>query len=166
MKELRFVEGLNVQPVLAPIDTAASAVATAYTDLKLAEHLTYLVQFGNMTSDSTDTATITLECSTAGSSNATELALAYQYRLSGAIGTNSWGAITSATSAGAAFAADSVDGKVVCIEVDPAAVANAGADYRHVRLVVTPSAATAICIVGAQAFIEPRYAGNAIPSSS
>lgn len=165
MKDIRFGENLKPVMVLAPQNIVATATATAYSDLKLAQHLTYIVSLGAMTSDSTDTVTITLECSTAGSSNATEVATGFKYRLSSAIGTESYGAISSATSDGVALAADSADTKILLVDVDPAAIANVGADYRFVRLVATPNAEMGSCFIGANAFVEPRYAGNAIPSS-
>lgn len=166
MKGIRFAEHAKIVPILAPIDTATSAVATAYVDLKYVQHASLLVNFGNMTSDSTDTTAITLEASTAASSNATELTVAYQYRVSEAVATDSWGAITNATTDGFSLAASSDDSKAVIIEVDPAAIANLGADYRFIRLVITPSAGSAITLVAANAFLEPRYAGNSMPSSS
>lgn len=165
MKDLRFAENVKVLPILAPADIVATATGTQYIDLKLAHHVTFAVQFGALTSDSTDTATVTVECSTAGSSNATEQKLAFQYRLSAAVATDSMGAITAATTDGVAVTAES-DNKVLLIDLDPSAVANVGADYRYVRLVVTPNAEMGSCVVGAVAYIEPRYAGNVMPSST
>lgn len=165
MKQLRYAEDTKVLPILAPQNIVATATASQYVDLKLAQHVTFAVQFGAMTSDSTDTCTVTVECSTAGSSNATELNLAFNYRLSSAVATDSMGAITAATTDGVAITAAD-DNKVLVIDLDPSAVANAGADYRYVRLVATPNAEMASCNIGAVAYIEPRYAGNSIPSST
>lgn len=165
MKALRHAEGMKVYPILAPADIVATATGTQYFDLRYVQHATVAVQFGALTSDSTDTCTVTLECSTAGSSNATEAKVAFKYRLSSAVATDSMGAIADATTDGVAITAAD-DGKVLLVDIDPSAVANVGADYRYVRLFLTPNAEMASCVVGAVAFIEPRYAGNSIPSSS
>lgn len=166
MNDIRFGENVKPLPVLAPANIVATATATQYVDLKLAQNVTFLASFGAMTSDSTDTVTVTLECSTAGSSNATEKAIPFVYRLSAAVGTDLLGAITSATSDGVALPADTADNKALLIDVDPAAIANVGADYRFVRLVFTPNAEMGSCNVGAIAFVAPRYSGNSIPSST
>ena len=168
MKDTRFVENKNVIMALAPQNIVATATSTQYIDLNLAHGVDFLVQFGAMTSDSTDTATVTLEANAVSdttSSDNSETALAFQYRLSPAIGTNTgYGAITAATTSGVAVTATD-DNKVLYIKVDPSAVANAGS-YRFVRLTITPNAEMASCNVAALALVEPRYSGNAIPSSS
>lgn len=165
MKSLRYGENVNVLPILAPVDAVATAVQSQYVDLKYVQHATLLVNFGNLTSDSTDGVTVTLQASTAGSSNATELTVAFPYRLLSAVATNTAGAITNATTDGVAVTAAD-DNKALLIDVDPAVIANLGADYRYIRLVCTPNAEAGISLVGATAFLEPRYAGNAIPSST
>lgn len=169
MNSIKFAEGMNIIPVLGPIDTAASAVATQYVDLDLANWCSFLVQFGNLTSDDSDVVVITVECSTAGSSNATEEAIGFTYRISGAVATNSWGTITAGTSGGIGTSDDGVnaanlDNKSVLIDIDPSAVAAKAADMRWVRVVLTPTGP--ITLAGAHAFVETRYPGNSIPSSS
>jgi len=161
---VRYAEPVKVLPILKPQDIVATATATSYVDLDNANWASIWVLFGAMTSDSTDTMTITVESSTAGTSNATESAIAFQYRLSAAIDTDTMGAITAATSDGVAITATD-DNKGVWIDVDPAAV-QVTADRRYIRVVVTPSAETASCLVSATAFIEGRYKGNTIPSST
>lgn len=162
MKGIRFAEGLKVLPILAPQNIVATATATEYVDLKLANWATFAVQFGAMTSDSTDICTVTVQASTAASSNATEISVAFNYRLSSAVATDSMGAITAATTAGVAVTAAD-DNKVLVIDVDPASL---GGDYRFVRLVATPNAEMASCNLGAVAFLEHRFPGNSIPSST
>ncbi len=165
MKSLRFQEDMKVYPILSPADITSTATNTQYIDLKYIHRGTLALHFGSMTSDSTDTVTVTLQCSTATSSNATELALAFNYRLSSTLATDSMGAITAATTDGVALTAAD-DGKVLLVDVDPAAVANAGTDYRYIRAVITPSSGVAACVVGAVAYLDIRYAQNAQPSSS
>ena len=164
MNGVRYAESIKVLPILTPADIAATATATSYVDLDNANWCSFWVQFGSLTSDSTDAITITVEASTAGSSNATEAAIAFSYRLSAAIDTDTMGAITAATTAGAAIGATD-DNKGVWIDVDPSAVA-ATEDQQFLRLVITPAATVAACVVGVTAFIEGRYKGNSIPSST
>jgi hypothetical protein len=167
---IRFAEGLNIMPVLGAIDTAASAVNTALVDLDMANWLSFLLVFGNCTSDDTDVVTLTVTCSTAGTTNATEQAIPFSYRISGAVGTNTWGTITAGTSDGAVGTSDGgleavvTKNALVIVDVDPAVVAAKAADMRWVYLTITPTGP--ITLVGAVAVIEPRYPGNSIPSSS
>lgn len=159
----------NIIPVLAPVDRAAVAIGTEYVDLDLANWISFLVSFGSLTSDDTDVVLITVECSTAASSNATEEAIGFTYRLSSAVATNSWAASTAGTTDGVGTAADGVnaagaDGKILEINVDPSVVAAKMADARYVRLWIAPTGP--ISILGAMALVETRYPGATIPSSS
>lgn len=162
---VRYAEPIKVLPILKPADIVATATPTSYVDLDNANWVSFWVQFGSLTSDSTDLITVTVEASTAGSSNATEAAIAFQYRLSAAVDTDTMGAITSATASGVAITATD-DNKGLWIDVDPAAVAAGAADRRYLRLVVTPDALVAACVVSVTAFVEDRYKGNTIPSST
>lgn len=163
---VRYAQGMQPLNLLAPQDIVATATASAYFDLNLSNWLTVYVPFGAIAStDSTGEVVVTVEASTAGSSNATEGAIAFQYRLSSAVATDSMGAITSATTAGVAVG-QADDNKFLVIDVDPAAVATT-ADRRFVRVVITPTAEITSTVVGGViAIAEPRYPGNAIPSST
>ena len=165
MNKIRFAEGLKVLPVLAPQDIAATGTNTSYVDLDLLNWATWVVQFGNMTSDSTDTVTVTVEVSSDGASSG-DVTIAYTYRLSSAVDTDSMGAITAATSDGAAIVNATLDNKLVVIDVDPAAMVSSGTpyDWRWARLVLTPLGP--ITNVGVVFYGEPRYPGNSIPSST
>jgi hypothetical protein len=161
---IRLSEGYSIQPLLTPADIVADDPAgTSYLDLNMAHWVTLVTSFGAITCDSV---TVTLEASTAGSSNATETAIGFNYRLSTAVDTmdSNRGSITAATSTGVAVTA-SDDHKVLLIEVDPSAVAALGADFKFIRLSYEQGDATA-AVVGCIAFIEPRYAGNATISST
>lgn len=158
---IRFAEKTKLQPILGPIDIVATATASNYVDLVESQWITFLVSFGVIT---TGTLTVTAEASTAGSSNATEAAVPFSYRLSGAVATDSMGAITSATSAGVSITA-SDDNKILVIDIDPAALpANPGADYSWMRLVFSPTTDMAACVVGAAFAGAPRYPGNSMNS--
>jgi hypothetical protein len=160
---LKFMEGYKVLPILIPADITENATATAYVDLDKLNWATIAIHYGAITCDVN---TVTLECSTAATSNATEVAIGFQYRLSVAIDTDdsAAGTITTATSTGVALTV-SDDGKALFIEVDPSAVAAIG-DYRWVRAVITPVTTTTALVVGAICYGEPRYPGNAIPSAT
>lgn len=163
MNKLQFAEGFKLLPILAPVDIAATATATQYVDLKEMQWASFYVQFGAVTNAAL---TLTVEASTAGSSNATEAAIPFKYRLTSAVATDSLGAITAATSDGATVAAGD-DNKGFWIDVDPAALpSNPGADFAWLRLVLTPSSDMSACLVGVTAFLEPLYPGNAINSAT
>jgi hypothetical protein len=164
---IRYGQGLKPLPILTVADVVATATATAYFDLDQLNWATVIVSFGAIAStDSTGEVVITVEASTAASSNATEGNVAFSYRLSAAVGTDSMGAITAATAAAGAAIPNTADNTVVLIDIDPAVVAASAADRRYVRLVITPTSEITSTIVGAILIAEPRYPGNAIPSST
>ena len=166
MGQIRYTEGLKVLPILKPQDIVATATASSYIDLDTSNWATILVQFGNIAStDSTGEVVVTLEASTAGSSNATEAAIAFSYRLSAAVDTDTMGAITAATASGVAVGNVS-DNVLLVIDVDPAAVAAGAADRRFLRVVATPTSEITATLVNAVAVLEPRYRMNLIPSST
>lgn len=156
---------LNIVPLLAPVDTAATAIACAFLDLKTAHEASFLVSFGAITSgtaDSNVTVTVTAATVQAGTSAA---AIAFNYRLSDAIAANAWGAVTAATSSGVAIGSTD-DGKLLMIEIDPAAVQAAKADARWVNVVITPTADHSVTIAGVCALINPRYRGATMVSAT
>lgn len=159
MHGIRFAEGMNIIPLLAPQDIVATATATEYVDLDLVNWVTFLVPFGNIAStDSTGEVVVTVLCSTAATT-ASETAMAFSYRLSGAAGANTMGAITAATSAGVGVGQGD-DNKILVIDVDPAAVAAVGTDKRFLHLVATPTSEVTATLLGALAVTEPRYPSN------
>ena len=167
---MRYAEELKVVPLLGSVDIVATATNSNYVALKdVVGLLEISVNFGLITStDSTGEAVVTLEASNVSdttSSDLAEAAIAFSYRLSGAVGTDTMGAITAATTAGKAVVNTSDNVSLLCY-VDPSAVATLDAGYKFVRAVVTPTAEITSTVVGAVARFLPRYAGNAIPSSS
>jgi hypothetical protein len=164
MAKIRYAEGLKVLPILAPADIAATATATEFIDMKEAHWGTFLVSLGNLTSDSTDTVTITVEVSTAASSGS-EVAIPFKYRESAPVATDSMGSITTASSSGAVFTATD-DAEVIVVDVDPQRIPSELTDGRFLRLVITPTSDTAICIVGVIAALESRYPGNTMNSAT
>jgi hypothetical protein len=167
MAKLRFFEGMKVLPLLAPVDILSdNPTATKYLDLDNAHWATLAVSFGAITCD---TCTVILQASSAATSNASELEIGFQYRLSTAVDTDDTdaGSITTATSTGVAVA-ETEDGKVLFVEVDPAAVMAAGgstSEYRWVRLTLDPGDATTV-LAGVVAYVETRYPTNGTISST
>lgn len=156
MKDSRLVIGENVVPLKAPIDAAGTAYATPFVDLKNALHATFYAYFGVVTATSADqSVVVTMEAATAAASGS-EVAIAFKYRLSGATGANTWGDITAATSTGYSFATDA-DGKMLLIDIDPAALDSALADARFVRMVVGIDAGGTVTLNSAWAVLDPRY---------
>lgn len=163
-----YNENVKVLPLLAPQDIVATATASGYIRVSEAAGTIELsVPFGNVAStDSTGEVVVTVEASTAGTSNATETAIAFKYRLSAAVATDTMGATTAATSAGVAVG-QADDNKLLTIFVEPDQLAAVGADFQYLRAVITPtSEITATVIGGVQARYRSRYAGASIPSST
>lgn len=167
---IRFAENLKCLPILSPAATTADAGrGSEYVDMRNVQWLSVHALFGAMTSDSTDTITVTVQCSTAASSNATELNVPFSYRLSSAIATDDQGAITAATAAAGVVISATDDDKLLQIEVDPTSIPSLTnyTNHRYVRVFFDPSDAIATAYsVGAVAYIEPRYKGNEMPSST
>lgn len=165
MANFSLSQDVHKVPVLAPVDAVATAKLTSYVDLKQvgSGQVEFAIGFGVVTStDSTGEVVITVEANDVNdtsSSDNNEGAIAFQYQLSAAVGTDSMGALTDATSAGYALI-NTDDNKSVFVYVDPAVAAK-----RYVRAVITPTAETTVCLVGATARFIPRYA-QATPKSS
>jgi hypothetical protein len=96
---------------------------------------------------------MTIEAATA--EGGTEAEIDFRYRVSGAVGANTWGAITTAAAAtGITVAPDTNDNMGYLIEVDPDALA--ANDYRYARVVLTDVDSEATLVTGF-AFLEARY---------
>ena len=147
----------NVVMLLAPQDIAATATASTYLDLKTANDCMIYVMVGGITAtaDQTTGPVVTIQASTAAASNATETNYEFLYRLSGAVQSNTWTDPASAT-AGVDLTVTG-DNKILAIKVDPAGVAALGADFRYVRVVVTPDTSGETCLVSVMAAIDTRY---------
>ena len=154
--------------LLAPQDIAATATASAYINVsQAAGTIEFQIPFGAIAStDSTGEVVVTLEASTAGSSNATETAIAFKYRLSAAVATDTMGATTAATSSGVAVL-NTNDNCTLFAFVEPSQLSALGADFMYLRAVITPTAEITSTIVGGVhcSFVS-RYAGASIPSST
>lgn len=162
----RFASGLNTIPLLSPQDTAATALTTPYVKLGGAHGGTLFVHFGTVTGVSDDQpVTVTLLAATVQAGTSAS-AVAFNYRLSSAVGSNAWGDITAATTAGAALTSISVDGKMLAIDIDPSKILAAKADAIYVAAVVTPDAALTVTNVSAFVQFEPRVSQSSMISAT
>lgn len=149
MKGIRFGEGLKPVPLAAAYNTTSTA--SSFVDVKNSHWLTFGVNWGAV-----DTAvTITVEECTSNSTSggATEVAIPFRYRLSGAIGSDSWGAITTSDSSGLALVASTNDNQMMLIDIDPSALDDG---YNYVRVKVG-TASNGTLPLTVTAFLEPRY---------
>lgn len=163
-----YAETVKVLPLLAPKDIVATATNSGWIDLDQAAGLLEIeVNFGLITdSDSTSEVAVTVLVSTAGSSSDTNTAIAFSYRLSEAVGTDSMGAISAATTAGVTVNSSTDDNKTLLIYVDPSAVQEAVTDGRYVGVLLTPTSGMDATLCSVVARYVPRYAGNSMPSST
>lgn len=149
-----FVGYDNIIPLLAPVDIADTETSTPYMDLRNAQKASFLVMFGAITSTTTtDEIIITVEAATAEAG--TEAAIGFRYRISAAVGANTWGAITSVGTTGLGMGADDSDDMYVWIEIDPDVLA--ANDYRYVRVWLKQSDALEACLVAVNGILETRY---------
>jgi hypothetical protein len=161
-----FLEGTyNIVPLLAPVDNVAAETATAYIDLKLAQDACFLVTNGLITSASaTDMVTVTLEAATGVTG--TEAAIAYNYRISAAVGANTWGDIATAAATGIELDPAANDNMFLLVDANPVKVQAEKADARYVRIRIGTAADMGAHLVGVVAFIKPRYKQDVMTSAT
>ena len=149
-----FIGYDNIIPLLEPQDIVDTETATPYMDLKNAHKASFLIMFGAITSTTTtDEIIVTVEAASA--EDATEAAIEFRYRISAAVGANTWGAVTTVSTSGVGLGADDSDNMSLFIEIDPDALA--ANDYRYVRVWLKQSVALEACLVGVFGFLETRY---------
>jgi hypothetical protein len=165
---IRYGEGLNIIPVIEPHALAASAHRSESVDLDMAHWVSFLISMGQVSSGAGTTAavaTMTVECS-CGTTGLGSTLISFDYRLSSTMTANGWGAILHGTSDGVALTAGAggFTNKLLLIDVDPSNAAAHGAAKRWCALNVTFN--TTLTTAAVVAIVEPKYPGNAIPSSS
>ena len=150
-----FLGYQNIIMLLEPKDIVTTATNSAYMDLKNANRACFLVSYGAITSDTAlDEAQVYVQAATAV--DGAEAQIAFNYRQSGALGTNTWGAITARTATQVVSLQAFVDdNKMLWIEIDPEALASS--DYRYVRVSLTDSTALGAALVCVHGFIAPKY---------
>jgi hypothetical protein len=160
MKDARFAFGENILPLKAPVDSAGTAYSTPYVNMKDQLHVTFLCYFGVITATSADqNILVTVEASTAATST-TAVQIPFRYRVSGATGANTWGAITDATaSGGISLDTTTEDAKMVLIDVDlPRIEALHGQrDAKFLSVKVGIDAGGTVTLNSVIALLEPAY---------
>ncbi len=159
-----YVQYDNIIPLLAPADIATTITASNYMDLKTAQAAAFLVIFGAVTSATADTEVVTVE--SASVETAAEATNAFNYRLSGALGANTWGAITASGATGVEVTPSTDSNKLLWIEIDPAAIQAANAGHRFVRVKLTDNTDMAACLVAVLGLIRPRYKQTTMVSAT
>ena len=150
----RFVGYDNIQPLIAPVAGTTGTLTTEYVDLRGAQNASFLVMFGAITS-TTAANYLAITVDAAVTEGGDEAAIGFDYRVSGIVGANTWGAITSVTAAGYVGAVPALDNNMVWIDLDPATLA--ANDYRYCRVVATPTDSLDTYVVAVVAIIESRY---------
>jgi len=149
-----FVGYENIVPLLAPQDITSTVTASGYMNLKGAHKAAFLVVLGAIGSTTAgDTMVVTCTGATTDAGG-TEAAVGFSYRISGALGANTWGAITSVTTTGLALTV-SQDNMLVWIELDPSDLA--AGDYNYVKLLFTDTTDMDNCLVAVLGIVQPRY---------
>jgi hypothetical protein len=151
----QFVGYDNIVNLVAPVAGTTGTITSPYMDLKNAHKASFLISFGAIVSTTTtDHLLITVYGATA--EDGTEATVDFRYRLSGAIGTNTWGAVTTAAAAtGMAEVIPALDLNLCWIELDPDALG--ASDYRYVRFVAAPTVSLETYLIAGIGFIEARY---------
>ena len=154
----------NLVMLLAPQDITNAETPSSYMKLNYAQEAGFLIVFGAITSATTaDSILITVEACT--SPEGTEVAVDYSYRLSGALGTNTWGAKTAATSAGFSIL-NAVDNVMVWIDLDLPGMQADVADALYARVFLSSPADMTACLVSVIGFTRPRYKQNTHKSAT
>ena len=153
----RYAEKLHIVPVFSPAGT--TTFLSYAVGLENSHWVTFLINLGVMTSDSSDTGTVTvIATDTLGNTtDAQDVAVPFSYRLSGVMGTNEdWGDITAATASGMTFSAVD-DGKSIVIDVDPASIPVLHSTAKGVRIAVDGTGLITQAGIAVNALVEDRY---------
>jgi len=152
---IRFGQAAKVIPLLAPQDITETATGTSFVGVKNANWLTFLVQFGVITGDSIH---VTVEVAPVNTDTGTETAVGFNYVLTGAIDTNTYGSVTAVAAGSNVSLSASDDNKLLIIDVDPGDMQSALATADYCRVLITPSSSSvSAALVSAVAVIEHKY---------
>ena len=154
MNNMRYGQGLRVVPLLN--SAATDSTVSAFVNVDKANWVTFLMAMGA----NDTTTTITVQCCTANSTTGASLvAVPFRYRVSGEMGIDSWGAVTTADSAGYALTSDYANVSLL-IDIDPQDLAGDSgltADFKYLRLNIACTSYGAANPTSVLAFLEPRY---------
>lgn len=149
-----FDERFHVVGLASPVDTTTTTVTSDILNLENYHGAVLLVYFGTITGD---TVAVTVEeCDTVVPGANT--AIAFNYRLSGATGSDdAFAAKTAATSTGVTITADD-DDKILMIDIDASELS---AGYPMVRVIADPGSSASAVEIAILAILDPRYPQNA-----
>ena len=161
-------EVLKTVIVLAPQDITATATNTNWMDVdQCVGQVEFEILFGALTAtdSSTSEMAVTVLASTSADTDA-GTAIAFSYQLSEALGTDTMGAVTAATSSGITINSSTDDNKVLVIYVEPAVLKAVGEDYRWACVNIDGTTNVTAALVAGMAHYTPRYAQASQPSST
>ena len=141
-------EQIHVVPLLAPVLLSASSDITGI-NMGLFNKVDFIIALGDL---STANFTLTMVADTAAA-NTSATALAFEYRVSAAAGTDTMGDVTAVASTGLELANATYDNMTILVSMDSDAL-TAGKPY--CRPVLT-DAGTADAYVSITALCYPRY---------
>jgi hypothetical protein len=161
---IRFAEKLQVLNLRAPAATSDS-FNSASVSMKNNQWLTFLVHWGVM--DNAATAVVTIKpystTNVAGSSDASDTALPFKYRLSSTAANDDMGAITSVAAGTGVALTRTQTARMMLLEIDPSTIPGLDANATNVYLqiaTVADHATDAGVIFDVVAITEPRYPQN------
>jgi len=157
---IRFAEGLQVVPLLAPKSTTAD-IESEHVKLENLHWLTFIVMNDAEAGSSTCTTNIYVKSTTnaAGSTAAGDYALPFWYRTA-TVGTDDWGAITAVTTAtGYVQFNASQDEYCILIDVDPDVIYAHDSDATHLYIDLDTAGDNATDVIRSSVLgvFEPRY---------
>lgn len=152
----RYAEKLHIVPVFAP--AGSTSFLTYAVSLKNSHWVTFLINMGVMTSDSSDVATVTVIATDtmSNTSDANDVAIPFDYRLSAAVSDDDWGDKTTATASGMTFSGED-DGKAIVIDVNPDTIPALMPTAKGIKISVEGDDTIAIAGISVFALIEDRY---------
>lgn len=143
---------MKIVPLLEPKSgSTATQLKSGYVNAGAGHWISFVVPFAAITVG----ATLTVE--SAVESTGATVNVPFTYRISAAVGSEGFGAVSKAAAdTGAAIAGDD-DNKVVIAEVSPSSIYAVNPAASLVRAAITFGAGAGATVGGVQAFIESRY---------
>lgn len=151
------LKNIHYIPALASIDstTTVTEAMTDAIDIGEATALQFVVNFGAITGDTL----VVKAYKDANTTTSGGTAIAFNYKLTSAVGTDATSAWTACASTGLTVSA-SDDNKVLIVDIDPAQCDG----YPYVYLGIDPGASMTSLVYGVVAVAVPRYS-QSIPAS-
>lgn len=166
---IRYAEKLQPVMIHVPQSTTLTGTETSHVRLENAQWITFMVYWGDRTTNAVTGGNTILVYSSSAATTVSRVAQPFKYRLSSVQGGDTWGAIGTATATGYAMVGLTTDGltenQMLLIDVDPAEIRanDDNANFAHLALNIVMDGTN---VMGANAFIEPRYPQNANLSST